>query len=228
MRRLVIAPFIFACNLLFAQSDDVDIIVQNEYVPVGEITPKHTVNVMIGLPNTSLNKPFASIMKGIADLNIYYQYSLPNSLVFGGGGRYSHFAINEFRVPEPMDGVMNSFGAFVKFGHEKFYTTRFAMDFSVKVGYNWHSIKTDLNTLRRGGNYNFDSGFVEPIIGFILSATEKASFRLTASYTIQGFVFSLQQLGTNMNGGYNMAENQKSSQFFTFGLGYTYYFGQKN
>lgn len=218
---------VLSAHALFAQDEGIQINVDNSYVPVGEITPKHTFNVVVGLPNGTVNKPFESIMRGIVDVNPYYQYSLPNSIVFGVGLRYMHFAINEFRVPEPLDGVMHSFGGFIKVGYEKFYTTRFAMDFSVKVGYNENLIVTDLNKSKRGGAYRFDSGFVEPMVGFILSATEHSSYRLTIGYTFQGYAFSPFKLGTEMNGGWEAEELSKSTQFITFGLGYTYYFGNK-
>lgn len=227
IKRLLFAS-VLSTQALFAQDDGIEVFVDNSYEPVGEITPKHTFNVIIGLPNSTINKPFESIMRGIVDVNPYYQYSLPNSIVFGAGFRYTHFAINEFRVPEPLDGVMHSIGGFLKFGYEKFYTTRFAMDFSVKVGYNENLIVTDLNKEIRGGAYRFDSGFVEPIVGFILSATEHSSYRLTIGYTVQGFIFTPFQLGTMMDGGWEAKEYSKISQFITFGLGYTYYFGKNN
>lgn len=216
---------------VFAQNEEegggLNVVVDNSYVSVGEITPKHTFNVALGLPNGTINKPFESIMKGILDANTYYQYYLPNSLVFGAGLRYNLFAINEFRVPEPLDGVMHSFGGFVKIGYEKFFTTRFGMDFSIKTGYNWHYLKTDLNDSLRGGAYRFDSGFIEPTVGFILSATEKSAYRLTVGYTFQGYVFSPYKLGTLLSGGWDPNEYNKGTQFITIGLGYTYYFSKK-
>lgn len=212
----------------FGQNDGgVEIFVDNTYEPVGEITPKHTFNIVVGLPNGTVNKPFEKILRGIVDVNPYYQYALPNSLVFGAGFRFTHFAINEFRVPEPLDGTMNSFGGFVKIGYEKFYSTRFAMDFSLKAGYNWHIMNTDLNRKLNGGPNRFDSGFIEPTMGFILSATEHSSYRITIGYTFQGYIFSLDKMGTQMNGGWEEKELKKSTQFITFGLGYTYYFGNK-
>lgn len=228
MFRNILIAGALTCQCAFSQDEGVGIIVDNSYEPVGEITPKHTFNLVAGLPNATVNKPFESIMRGIVDVNPYYQYSLPNSIVFGAGFRYIHYAVNEFRTPEPLDGVMHSLGGFLKFGYEKFYTTRFAMDFSVKVGYNWHILDTDLNDKIRGGAYRFDSGFVEPTVGFILSATEHSSYRLTIGYTFQGFIFTPHQLGTQMNGGWEPKEYSKSSQIITFGLGYTYYFGRKN
>lgn len=214
--------------LTFAQDEEIEVKTENAFVSVGEIKPKHTFNIVVGLPNSTINKPFEAIMRGIVDVNPYYQYSLKNSLVFGVGLRYTHFKINEFRVPEKLDGVMHSMGVFFKFGYEKFYTVRFAMDFSVKVGYNWHSMVTDLNKAVRGGAYRFDSGFIEPTVGLIISATEHSSFRLTIGYTFQGYVFRPSMLGTLMSGGWDPKQYKKHSEFITFGLGYTYYFGKNN
>lgn len=212
----------------FAQDEGIDVKTEDAYVSIGEIKPKHTFNVVIGLPNSTINKPFEGIMRGIVDVNPYYQYSLANSLVFGAGLRYTHFTINEFRVPEKLDGVMHSMGAFFKFGYEKFFTVRFAMDFSVKVGYNWHSMVTDLNKTVRGGAYRFDSGFIEPTFGLILSASEHSSFRVTVGYTFQGYIFRPSMLGTLMKGGWEDKQYKKHTQFITFGVGYTYYIGKNN
>lgn len=228
MTNKILLFSLICTQAVFGQNDGgVEIFVDNTYEPVGDITPKHTFNMVVGLPNGTRNKPFEKILRGIVDVNPYYQYSLPNSIVFGVGFRFTHYSINEFRVPEPLDGVMNSYGGFLKFGYEKFYSTRFAMDFSVKVGYNWHVLSTDLNKKLNGGPNRFDSGFVEPTVGFIVSATEHSSYRLTIGYTFQGYAFSLDRMGTLMNGGYEQAELSKATQFITFGLGYTYYFGNK-
>ncbi|MCO5260739.1 MAG: hypothetical protein M9916_11390 [Crocinitomicaceae bacterium] len=212
----------------YSQDETIIVNTEDDFVNIQEIKPKHTFNVVLGLPNTLINKPFESIMRGIVDVNPYYQFHLPNSIGFGAGIRYTHFTINEFRVPEKLDGVMHAAGAFFKFGYERFYTRRFAFDASVKFGYNWFFVVTDLNKLRKGGPYKFDAGFVEPTIGFILSATDKSSFRLTIGYTIQGFIFKPSMLGTEMNGGWDAKQYSKTSQFITFGLGYTYYIGKNN
>lgn len=224
LKRLILIIAI-GSHAVMAQNDGIEIRTENEFIAIGEVKPKHTFNMVIGLPNATINKPFESIMRGIVDVNPYYQYHLDNGLGFGVGLRWTHFSINEFRVPEPLDGVMNTFGGFVKIGHEKFYSTRFAMDFALKVGYNYYAVKTDLNTLKRGGDYTFDAGFVEPLVGFIVTATEHSSFRLTVGYTFQAFKFHPSKLGTEMNGGWEPKEFDKSAQFLTFGLGYTYYFG---
>ncbi len=226
MKRIFLA-FLLLSTVSFSQ-DDLPNFIDNSYEPVGEIIPKHTFNVVLGLPNSVINKPFASVMRGIVDVNPYYQYSLPNSIVFGIGLRYTHFSVNQFKVTEPMTGVLHNFGGFIKVGYEKFYSTRFAMDFSMKVGYSENFLKTTLNDKNRGGAYRFDAGFVEPTIGLILSATENSSYRFTIGYTFQGYVFKPYDLGTKMSGGWEAVEYNKASQFITFGLGYTYYFGNND
>jgi len=226
--KRILVLLALAAQPIFGQEEGIEVRTENDFIAIGEVKPKHTFNMVVGLPNATINKPFESIMRGIVDVNPYYQYHLDNGLGFGVGFRWTHFSINEFRVPEPLDGVMNTFGGFVKIGHEKFYSTRFAMDFALKVGYNYYSIDTDLNDLKRGGPYTFDAGFVEPLVGFIVTATEHSSFRLTVSYTFQGYTFSPYKLGTEMNGGWEPKEFNRSAQFLTFGLGYTYYIGKNN
>jgi hypothetical protein len=217
----------FSLFFVLSQEDDgISVYTDMSSREVGEIIPKHTFNVIVGLPNTVVNKPFRRLMVGIVDVNPYYQFSLRNSIVFGAGVRYTLFKVNEFKTPVPIYGMMHSFGGFVKIGYEKFITTRFAVDFSVKVGFMGFSVDTDLNKNLHNGIYRYDAGFVEPTMGFILSATERSSYRLVFGYTVQSYAFKLSQIGTLNSGGYSIKENKRPTQFITFGLGYTHYFGK--
>lgn len=231
IKKVFFVILIFSSFSVKAQDEGISINPEAEggsRTTVSAIIPKHTFNVIVGLPNATINKPFESIMKGIVNVKTYYQYALKNSMVFGVGAQYMHFKVNEFRVPEPIRGIQYTAGIFAKIGYEKFYTTRFGMDFSLIGGYNLNWINTDLNKKVRGKSYQFDCGFLEPTVGFILTATEHSSFRLTAGYTFQGYIFTPFMLGTMMDGGWEPSEFERTAQFMTFSFGYTYYFNQKN
>lgn len=189
-----------------------------------KIEPKHTFNVELGLPNSMNNKAFKTIMQGLVNVSSYYQYAMKNSLAFGGGIKYTYFDVNEFKTPEPIFGGMHSAVAFLKISREKFHSDRFATDMGVKFGYSMNFISTDLNKAAGSNPKRIDASFVEPTIGLILTADEKTSYRLVLGYGFQGFAFKPSQLGTEENGGYQEVDLQKSSQFFTIGFGFTYYF----
>jgi len=224
----VLSIFFIAVSDSIAQEDGLDVFVYDSYEPIGEIVPKHTATLMVGLPNALVNKAYNSIMLGVIEINPYYQYFLPNSFAFGVGLQYSHFNINTFRVPEQLSGNMNTMGAFVKLGYEKFYLTRFAIDVSVKVGAVNSSINTNLNGQKLGRPYRNMYGYIAPTIGFILSASERSSYRLTASYAFQGFAFHPSQLGSSVTTSYTPEELSKLSQTLTIAMGYTHYFKKKN
>lgn len=188
-----------------------------------KIEPKHTFNVELGLPNSTNNKAFKTIMQGLVNASTYYQYAMKNSLAFGVGLKYSFFDVNEFKTPEPIFGGMHSAVAFFKIGSEKFHTDRFATDIGVKLGYAMNLITTDLNENTGNNPRRIDATFLEPTLGLILTADEKTSYRLVLGYAFQGFKFSPDQLGTKENGGYIPADLQKPNQFFTIGFGFTYY-----
>jgi len=224
----IVFNFLFFCvNALLSQEDVLDVNVYNSYESIGEIIPKHTFNFMIGLPTTVVNNSFKEIMKGVVEMHPYYQYFLPNSLAFGVGLQYSYFGINEFRVPEPLSGKMQSMGGFVKIGYEKFYLTRFAIDVSVKIGATNQWIATDLNDKKRGGSYKFSTTYIAPTIGLILTASEHSSYRFTVSYAFEDFSFAPRQLGTDMTGKWSDEELLKKSKILTVSLGYTHYFNKK-
>lgn len=192
------------------------------------IEPKHTFNVELGLPNGFANKPFKNIMQGLVNVAPYYQYAFPNHIVVGGGIRYAYFAVNEFKVPEPVFGGMHSGGIFVKAGWEKFHSERFATDIGIKVGYTQSYFLTDKNDSIGVNPYQVNSFYVEPTIGFILTADEFTSYRLFVSYAFEGFGYTPKMIGLETFGGYDPAEFNRTTAFLIIGFGFTYYFKPKN
>lgn len=217
---------LFACVGLsigaFAQEDEYDID-ENIY---GDIIPKHSFTIELGLPVPTSNKPFQSIMQGFVRLSPYYQFTLKNHLAFGVGANYNYFKVNQFRVPEKVSGGVHIAGGFVKVGYEKFHSMRFGTDFGVKLGFNTNQFVTDSNATNLGGAYVVNTYFVEPTIGLILTSGEFTSYRFVVGYNYQGNDFNTQNLGINSTGGYKESDLSKKTQFMTFGFGFTYYFKQ--
>lgn len=192
------------------------------------IEPKHTFNLELGLPNGFANKPFKNIMQGLVNVSPYYQYAFKKQLILGAGLRYSYFAINEFKVPEPVYGGMHSAGVFAKVGWEKFHTDRFATDISVKLGYTQNYFDTDRNDTLGLNPVQVNSTYVEPSVGLILTADEFTSYRLVVGYGFQGFGYRPSMIGLETFGGYDPEEFSQVTSFLIVSFGFTYYFKPKN
>lgn len=192
------------------------------------IEPKHTFNLELGLPNGFTNEPFKNIMQGLVSAAPYYQYAFKNHLIVGAGARYSYFAINEFKVPEPVYGGMHSAGGFLKVGYEKFHNDHFATDFSLKIGYNQNYFDTDRNDTLGVNPVTVGSMYFEPNIGLILTADEQNSFRLVIGYGIQGMGYKPSMIGLETFGGYDPADFDKPSSMLIVGFGFTHYFKKKS
>jgi hypothetical protein len=167
------------------------------------------------------------IMQGLIQSSANYQYTLKNGLSFGTGLHYTYFAINEFRVPSKVYGGIHSAAAYLKIGHEKFWTERFGTDFGVKMGY-LHSYTISDLLKSKGVPYNFiESTYIEPCIGFVLTADVNCSYRLNIGYPIYGYGFTPWMIGVDSNIGYDPNEYTKPSSFLSVGFAYTYYFNGK-
>lgn len=207
----------------FSQDEDEYDVDENVY---GDIAPKHSFTIEVGLPVGTANKPFQSIMNGLVNTSPYYQFTLKNHLSFGIGGNYTFFRVNPVKTPEKASGGVHSAGAFIKVGYEKFHSMRFGTDFGIKAGYANSFFATDKNRDVNGGPVSVSSMYVEPTVGFVLTASEFTSYRFVVGYTFQGYDFHTSQLGISSNGGYKPADFDKSTQYMTFGFGFTYYFRQ--
>lgn len=192
-----------------------------------KMEPKFTFNVELGLPTSIANKPFDAIMQGLVNASVYQQYSTPFHLNVGLGVRYTLMTINEFRVPVPVSGNMQTGCGFIKVGWDKFFNDRLAVDFSVKVGYARTYFTTDLNEDKGINPVIFDKILVEPTAALILAADERNSYRWCLGYAINGFGFRPQDIGMDDDAGYDPSNFNKLTQYLVIGFGYTFYFGVK-
>ena len=181
----------------------------------------------LGLPNGFVNAPFKNILQGVVYVSPMYQYTLRSGLMFGAGMHYSYFNINQFRINQKISGGMHNGAAFIKLGHEKFWTPSLATDIGVKAGFAQSAFVTD--TLKSMGiTYNSkQSVYIEPNIGICLAADVNASFRLTIGYAFYGFGFKPWDIGINSDLGYSASELNKLSSYLIVGFGYSRYFNGK-
>lgn len=181
----------------------------------------------LGLPNGFVNAPFKNIMQGVVYVSPMYQYTLRSGLMFGAGVHYSYFNINQFRINQKISGGMHNGAAFIKLGHEKFWTPSLATDIGVKAGFAQTAFVTD--TLKSMGiTYNsIQSAYIEPNIGICLAADVNASFRLTIGYAFYGFGYKPWDIGINSDLGYSASDLNKVSSYLIVGFGYSRYFNGK-
>lgn len=195
----------------------------------GIIEPKHSFTIELGLPNSVSNKLFREIMQGLVHVSPYYQYAMKNGIAFGIGGRYSYFAINEFRVPSKVYGGNHSYGGFVKIGHEKFYSSIFALDIGVKMGFNQNTYYSDLLRSKEIDQINKPNFYLEPNLGLILASSEVDTYRLSLGYSFLGYSFRQSDIGFDESTdiGYSEGDKVPRSTFFTIAFGYTHHFNGK-
>lgn len=221
---LIVSICLFFSLSFFAQ-DEIEDIDDAIYT---RINPKHSLTLELGLPIGLSNKGFKGFLQGMVNFSPYYHYNFKNNISVGVGANYNFFWINHVLSPDKNNvGAIHSLGAFIELGYEKFYTDRIGTDFSVKTGYsqlNFYSVNNrDLGL----GTPTKNIAFIEPIFSFIITADEFSSFRWNLGYTFQNYIFNPSSLGFTDAKEYSSYDYQKSTQFFSFGFGYTYYFKQR-
>ncbi|MFN5443781.1 MAG: hypothetical protein ACK48V_06095 [Crocinitomicaceae bacterium] len=221
---LIVSICLFFSLSFFAQ-DEIEDIDDAIYT---RINPKHSLTLELGLPIGLSNKGFKGFLQGMVNFSPYYHYNFKNNISVGVGANYNFFWINHVLSPDKNNvGAIHSLGAFIELGYEKFYTDRIGTDFSVKTGYsqlNFYSVNNrDLGL----GTPTKNIAFIEPIFSFIITADEFSSFRWNLGYTFQNYIFNPSSLGFTDAKEYSSDDYQKSTQFFSFGFGYTYYFKQR-
>lgn len=192
-----------------------------------EITPDDSFTFDLCLPNAMGNQAYRNIMQGLVHASMHYQYAFKSGYYIGLGSHYSYFAINEFRVTPKIYGGIHSAAAFLKTGHEKFWSERFGTDIGLRAGWVRSYILSDaLEELQQSPQIR-EGLYLEPNISLILTADVNQSFRLTIGYPLYAYPFSPQLIGIEGNMGYDPIEFEKKSTFLSIGFGYTYYLNGK-
>jgi hypothetical protein len=204
-----------------------------------KIDPDDSFTFELCLPNSISNKPFTEIMQGVVSISPFYQYTLKNGLSLGSGVNYSYYAVNQFRVTQKIVGGLHHFVAFLKLGHEKFWTERFGTDIGCKVGYSEDYFYSDL-LFDQGMQYRRLQGvYVEPNISFVLTSDVNSSYRFILGFPFYNFQFKPWTLGegswvysttggdNNTPGIYDENSSQRNAISFIVGFGYTFYFNGK-
>ena len=186
--------------------------------------PKASFQVGIGLPVNLTNKVFKGIMQGLVNGSLLYNYTFKNALSVGAGVNYTYFDVNRFKVAEPLFGGIHSPAVFLKAGHERFHTSNFGTDISVKFGAAQHAISTNLNREKGIDPLLITSSYIEPIFSLIMLSDEKTAFKFNFSYAIYGFGFQPNQLGLKTNNGYDPKDFSDNSTYISFGFSYVHYF----
>lgn len=193
-----------------------------------KIEPAFSLNAGIGISSSTGNEPYDKQIQGLVSGNFYGQYSFPFHFHVGLGIAYTLNVINSFNVTTPVNGeIHNGFG-YLNLGYDQFLSEKFAFDFSVRAGSSYNLINSNLLKDQGMSGRVFDALYLEGIVGLILAADEKSSFRLNLGYGIQGYSYDETFIGLPTQGAYSESQIKKPVSFFTIGFGYTYYLSSKS
>lgn len=191
------------------------------------IDPDDSFTIELGLPNAFVNKLYKTIMQGLVCVAPSYQYTLKNGLSFGTGLHYTYYNVNQFRVPTKIYGGIHTAAAFVKIGHEKFWTERIGTDIGLRVGYLQSITRTDALEAQGIRFRRSEALFWEPTVAFVITGDVNSSYRLSFGYPIYGWGFKPWTIGVTSSMGYDTAEYAKACSSLTVSFGYTFYFNGK-
>jgi hypothetical protein len=217
---MALHKYIFRIFFLFLFSGSLNVKAQ-------EIDPDDSFTLDLCLPNAIYNLPYQKIMQGLVHVSTHYQYAFKSGLYAGVGAHYSYFAINEFRVTPKVYGGIHSGAAFLKTGHEKFWSERFGTDIGIRAGWVRSYVVSDALTELGQSPQVREGIYFEPNLSLILTSDVNQSFRLTIGIPIYSYGFSPQLIGIEGNMGYDPQEFERNSSFLSVGFGYTYYLNGK-
>jgi hypothetical protein len=194
----------------------------------GSFDPKGSLSVDIGIPTAERNIAFRSVLEGLFNGGITYQYNVYKGLTVGAGANYSFFSNNQFALNKTIGkGGLHIPAVALKVGYEKFSNDRFSYSFSTKLGYASMVSINDSTKINLGKPFVKTSFFIEPQLELLLT-TEKNdpnAFSLMLGYAIFFQEYNAEFMAREKFVGFSEKSSEGLTRFFSLGFGYRYYFG---
>ena len=101
-------------------------------------SPTGSFSLDLGVPAKPQNPAFEHTMEGLLNAGLDYRYNVYKGLTVGLGLKYTFFTLNSFAFSNTaISGGMQSPGAYVVIGYEKFTTERISFTGSLRGGYSY-------------------------------------------------------------------------------------------
>jgi hypothetical protein len=194
------------------------------------IQPKGSFMVDVGIPTNEKNRAFDSVLEGLFNGGLGYQYNIYKGLTVGGGLKYSFFINDRFALNQTAGpGGMHIPAIYGKVGYEKFTTDRFSFNFGIRGGYSSMIMVNDSNIVNIGKPYFQESFFIEPQLELLVT-TEKGEpngFSLVLGYAVYFSEFNPKFISRDKFIGMLPEDIEGFTRFFSLGFGYRHYFGAR-
>ena len=221
MRKTVLYSFIIFCSLCLESAN-------NLYAQGLSYQPEGSFTLDIGIPTGEKNVAFSSILEGLFNGGVGYQYNVFKGLTVGAGGKYSFFTNNRFALKQSVGkGGLHIPSAYLKVGYEKFTTDRFSFNFSLRGGYSRLISVNDSSSVKLGGAFSESTFFIEPQVELLLTSdkNDPNAFSLVFGYSIYFVEYRPEYLSREYFSGFLPEYSKGLTRFFSLGFGYRYYFG---
>lgn len=183
----------------------------------GTPTP-HAIRMDFKLPTALSNRSFKSVMSGLADIDLTYQYHLENiNLIFGGGVKYDFWNLESgVFTNDIVTGKLEVITPQLSIGYRSIIGEKAFIDYEILGGY--ANIITSSNKL--AARYNQSGVIVTPKLSFYLKATNLLYFGASLNYAFMDATFTPDNVGLTSFPASDPKQNIGKYQYFSVGFGF--------
>lgn len=193
-------------------------------------SPKGSFSLDMGVPAKPQNPAFEHTMEGLLNAGIDFRYNVFKGITVGAGLKYTFFTLNSFAFPNTaISGGMQSPGAYIILGYEKFTTERISFTASVRGGYSLLMNFNDSCRVNLGKQHISESFFVEPQVEMIMltSKVSEHAFSMVLGYSFYFHEFTNEDLCMKKIPSILDEDYEGITRYFSIGFGYRYYLGRR-
>lgn len=193
--------------------------------------PRFSIRANAGIPKVVSSQAFRHSFSGVVTLDGSINCKIFSNFFIGAGYQFIYYKSQKYFRDNNVNTFLQSQNGYIKIGYDKFFSARGFATISLNAGYNhnqYGGIVYKSDTLKGKNPTQFNSGFVEPMIGiyFIVDPNFAIGGHLSYNYNFTQFNPSYPVFDTWYS--YNKLKNNANMSMITLGFGFYYGLTRKN
>jgi hypothetical protein len=187
--------------------------------------PRFAVRGNVSIPKVVSSQAFRNSFSGVMEGDMNVTCRLVSNFFVGVGYSYTYYKPQKAFRDQNINTNMQSHNGYLKLGFDKFFSATGFATFSLNAGYNYNQfqgIKYKSDTLIGKYPTNFNSSFVEPVIGLYFIVDPNFAIGGHLSYNYNFGQFNPSYPGMDKWFDYTKVKNNWSMSMITLGFGFYY------
>lgn len=173
------------------------------------------------LPNPISNYSFKSLMSGVSDVGLSFNFPVGEKLYFGIILEHTYFNFDDLAIPEKTNASMQMTGSSLSLGYTITSSEKLSWDLAMNGGYSYILTFSETCESATGNKMHIQNGVtLRPNISVLIKSSDNLAFSMMISYNVVLSEFGPGNLCLQEFSGFASPDYSGTYQMFAIGFGF--------